>query len=135
MQGLFWLSRSVYIFQLWLWICSSCRKQYLALSLFTTYHRVCSQSNTTGAISGARTASLLEFNLFLMGFKLLDLQFSVQCFVDCCLSFCPFSFGHFCVCPSSIYASLLPPLVSSSSFYGILSNYIRYQINSRPPLT
>ena len=22
------------------------------------------------------------------------------CFVDCCLSFCPFSFGHCVVCPS-----------------------------------
>jgi hypothetical protein len=25
------------------------------------------------------------------------------CFVDRCLSFCPFSFGHCVVCPSSIY--------------------------------
>jgi hypothetical protein len=28
---------------------------------------------------------------------------SVWCFVDCYLSFCPFSFGHCTVCPSSIY--------------------------------
>ena len=31
------------------------------------------------------------------------------CFVDRCLSFCPFSFGRCVVCPSSIYAFWLPP--------------------------
>jgi hypothetical protein len=30
------------------------------------------------------------------------------CFVDRCLSFCPFSFGHRFVCPSSIYGFWLP---------------------------
>jgi hypothetical protein len=30
------------------------------------------------------------------------------CFVDRCLSFCSFSFGHCVVCPSSIYGSWLP---------------------------
>jgi hypothetical protein len=30
------------------------------------------------------------------------------CFVDCFLSFCPFSFGHCVVCPSSIYGFCLP---------------------------
>jgi hypothetical protein len=30
------------------------------------------------------------------------------CFVDCCLSFCSFSFGHCVVCSSSIYELLLP---------------------------
>jgi hypothetical protein len=30
------------------------------------------------------------------------------CFVDRCLSFCPFSFGHCIVCSSSIYAFWLP---------------------------
>jgi len=29
------------------------------------------------------------------------------CFVDRCLSFCPFSFDHCLVCPSSIYGFLL----------------------------
>ena len=38
-----------------------------------------------------------------MGFVLLDLCFYVWCFVNRCLSFCPFSFGHCLVCPSSIY--------------------------------
>ena len=30
------------------------------------------------------------------------------CFVDRCLSFCPVSFGHCAVCPSSIYGFWLP---------------------------
>jgi hypothetical protein len=30
------------------------------------------------------------------------------CFVDRCLSFCPFSFSHCAVCPSSIYGFWLP---------------------------
>ena len=29
------------------------------------------------------------------------------CFLDRCLSFCPFSFGHQVVCPSLIYGFLL----------------------------
>ena len=47
-------------------------------------------------------------------------RFLVLCvwFVDRCLSFCPFSFGHCVVCPSSIYGFWLPlwylvaPLIS-----------------------
>ena len=42
---------------------------------------------------------------------------SVWCFVDCYLSFCPFSFGHCTLCPSSIYGFRLPLLVSSSIFF------------------
>jgi hypothetical protein len=37
------------------------------------------------------------------------------CFVDRCLSFCTFSFGHCVVCSSSVYELWLPPLVSSNS--------------------
>ena len=36
-------------------------------------------------------------------------------FVDCCLSFCTFSFGYCVVCSSSIYGFWLPPLVSLNS--------------------
>ena len=36
----------------------------------------------------------------LVRFVLLDHLFSVQCFVDRCLSFCPFSLGHCVVCHS-----------------------------------
>ena len=42
-------------------------------------------------------------SLVLVGFVFLVLSFSVYCFVDCCLSFCTFSFGHCAVCPSLTY--------------------------------
>ena len=52
------------------------------------------------AICGARTAYQTPASpWFLVGFVLLDLKFSLYCFVDRCLSFCPFSFGHCDVCP------------------------------------
>ncbi len=37
--------------------------------------------------------------MFSVGFVLLDLNF--LCFVDRCLSFCPFSVSHCVVCPSN----------------------------------
>jgi len=41
------------------------------------------------------------------------------CFVDRCLSFCTFSFGHFVVCSSSIYGFWSTPLVFSNSSFGM----------------
>ena len=42
------------------------------------------------------------------------------CFVDCCLSFCPFSFGH-CVVLFFFYLRILiTPLVSSNSSYHMM---------------
>jgi hypothetical protein len=38
--------------------------------------------------------------VLLVGFTLFNLKFSVQCFVEQCLSFSPFSFGQCIVCPS-----------------------------------
>ena len=38
------------------------------------------------------------------------LLFKPKCFVDRCLSFCPFSFGHCLVFPSSVYGFWLPLL-------------------------
>jgi len=40
------------------------------------------------------------------------------CFVDRCLPFCPFSFGHYVICPSSIYGFWFTLLVSSNSSCG-----------------
>ena len=39
------------------------------------------------------------------------------CFVDRCLSFCPFSFERCVVCPSSIYLFMITPWVSSNFSY------------------
>ena len=41
-----------------------------------------------------------------------------ECFVDRCLSFCPFSFGHCVVCSSSMYGIwVITPLVFSNSSF------------------
>ena len=62
----------------------------------------------TGITSAPRTtysAEALEFTLWLLvGFVLLNLQFSVQCYLEYCLSVCPFSCGHCIVCPWIIYS-------------------------------
>jgi len=60
-----------------------------------TYDWGCNKSNTAGAICGARTTDPsvtyeLDHARSLVWFVLLDLQFSVKCFVDRCLSFCTF---------------------------------------------
>jgi len=49
-----------------------------------------------------------EFTGFFLWFVLLDPQFSVSCFVDRCLSFCSFSFGHCVICLSSICRIWIP---------------------------
>ena len=75
-----------------------------------TYHQVCNKSNTTGVTFGAGTAYLSgtpEFTpLSSVGFVLVDLWFSVQCFVVRCLSF--FFFGRWLYCLFSICGFWLP---------------------------
>ena len=44
------------------------------------------------------------------------ISFSVWCFVDHCLSFCPFSFGHFVFCPFSISGFRLYPFSTVKLF-------------------
>ena len=91
----------------WPRICSTCRKHFPVLSLFTTYYRVCS---TTGATSGAGTAypsGAPEFTPVFSGVRVTRSLVLYVCFVDRCLSFCSFSFGHGVVC-SSIYGFWLP---------------------------
>ena len=66
-------------------------------------------------------------SLFTPGFSGVRVSRSIVlcvCFVDRCLSFCPFSFGHCVVCPSSNYGFRLSPLVSSSSSYWCLVQVI-----------
>jgi hypothetical protein len=57
-------------------------------------------------------------------------SFSVWCFVDRCLFFCSFSFGHCVVCPSSIYGFWFPQelmigtTMSGISNIGLTERYI-----------
>ena len=52
-------------------------------------------SNTKGVTCGART-------VYLSGAPGFTPVFSIVHFIDHCLAFWPFSFGHCVVCPSSI---------------------------------
>ena len=61
---------------------------------------------------------------------LLDLQFLCVCFVDRCLSFCTFSFGHSCLFFD--FRILITHLISSNSFY--IDNYtmsVAFKKNSK----
>ena len=62
--------------------------------------------DTTGATSGAGTAypsGHLGSSTVLSGVRVTRSLVLCVCFVDRCLSFCTFSFGHCVVCSSSIY--------------------------------
>ena len=85
---------------------SSLRKFYPVLSSFTTYYRICKKSNTTGVTSGAGTAypsGAPEFTSCFSGVRVTRSLVLYVCFIDRCLSFCTFSFGHCVVCYSSLY--------------------------------
>ena len=76
------------------------------LSSFMTYQRVCNYINTTDDTSGAGTAYPSwgpEFTPIVSGVRVTRSLVLYVCFVDRCLSFCPFSFGHCVACSSSIY--------------------------------
>jgi hypothetical protein len=64
------------------------------------------KSHTTVATSGAETVDPSGAHEFTPGFSGVLATRSLVlyvCFVDRCLSFCPFSFGLCVVCSSSIY--------------------------------
>ena len=65
----------------------------------------------TGTTSGACTAyssRAPEFSVCFSGVRVTRSLVLFVCFVDRCLSFCTFTFGHYVVCPSSIYGFWLP---------------------------
>ena len=75
------------------------------------HHRVCNYIDTTGATSRAGTAYHSRASQFIPGFDGVRVTRSLVlfvCFVNRCLSFCPFAFGHCVVCYSSIYGFWLP---------------------------
>jgi hypothetical protein len=95
----------------WPRICSTCRKHFPVVSSFMTYHMVCNYINTTGATSGEGTthpSGAPEFTPVFRGVCVTRSLVLCVCFVDRCLSFCTFSFGHCVVCSSSIHGFWLP---------------------------
>jgi hypothetical protein len=75
-----------YLCHKWQRICSTCPKHFPVLSLFIGF--------VTRLDRWVRVIRSLVVCV---------------CFVDRCLSFCPFSFGHCVVCSSPIYGFWLPP--------------------------
>jgi len=77
--------------------------------------------NTTGATSGAGTAHSFGPPRFNPDFSLVRVTRSLVlyiCFVDRCLSFCIYSFGHlYCLSLYDLWI-LITPLVSSNSSFG-----------------
>ena len=72
---------------------------------YTAYHRVCNKSNTIDAMCGAGTVTLpqlLSAPPVLYGVLVTRSVVLCDCFVNRCLSFCPFSFDHCVVCHSLI---------------------------------
>ena len=106
-----WLTVMEYLCHKWPRICSTCRKHFPVRSSCMTYHRFVTRL--------ARRVSLVEQELLTLpehlssapvfnGVRLTRSLVLYVCFVDRCLSFCPLSFGHCGVCPSSIYGFWLP---------------------------
>ena len=63
-------------------------------SSFLIHHKICSIVAPRVPLVEKELFILqqqLSSPLFLVGFLLLDPQFAMYCFLDCCLSFCPFS--------------------------------------------
>jgi len=106
-----WLTVMEYLCHKWQRICSTCRKHFPALSSFMTCHRIWNYINTMGVPNGAGTAypsGAPEFTPVSSGVRVTRSLVLCVCFVDRCLSFCPFSFGQCVVCSSSIYGFWLP---------------------------
>jgi len=97
-----------YLCQKWPRICSTCRKHFPHSSLITGF-----------VIRVTRRVSLVEQELLTLsehlsssmifsGVRVTRSLLLYVCFVDRCLSFCSFSFGHCVVYSSSIYGFWLP---------------------------
>jgi hypothetical protein len=91
-----------------------CYRYYLLI--YKYWHRLCSLWQihiryTTGVTSGAGTtypSGAPEFTPVFSGVHVTRSLVLYVYFVDRCLSFCTFSFGHCVVCSSSIYGFWLP---------------------------
>jgi hypothetical protein len=106
-----WLTVMEYLCHKWPRICSTCRKHF---QFFPHSWLI------TGFVTRlTRRVSLVEQELLalpehlssppdLSGFSVTRSLLLCVCFVDRCLSFCTFSFGHCVVCSSSIDGFWLP---------------------------
>jgi hypothetical protein len=93
-----WLTVMEYLCHKWSRICSTCHKYFLVLSLFTTYYGF-----VTRLTWWVPLVEHLSSPPVFIGVRVTLSLVLYKCFLDRCLSFCTFSFGHCVVCSSSIY--------------------------------
>jgi hypothetical protein len=101
-------------------IFSTCRKHFLVLSSFMTYHRVCNWINTTGATGGTGTADPSGAPEFTPCFEWGSCYsiFSFMCmFCRSLFVFLYFFFWQLCCIFSFDIRILITPLVSPNSSY------------------
>ena len=104
-----WLTGMKYLCRKWPRICSTCRKHFSVLFSFTTYHRVWLTPRVSLVEQELHTLPKhLSSPPVFSGVRVTRSLVVYVCFVDRCLSFCTFSFGHCVVCFSSIYGFWLP---------------------------
>jgi hypothetical protein len=90
-------------------ISSVCCNHNLILSSFMSYHRVCNKCNTRCPTCGGGTVYLSGAPEFTPVFGGVRVARSLAFYgIYRCMSFCPFSFDHCVVCPSSIKGLWLP---------------------------
>ena len=106
--------------------CFGCLNHNPLLSSFMTFQQVCNKSNTTDATGGAGTTYPSGVHEFISGFSGV-LQFSVQCFVDCCLS-CGFFLWPFVL--SVILRFTAPDYLFA--IFKLFFCFLRTHIHSRP---
>jgi hypothetical protein len=125
------LTAMQYLCHKWPQICSTCRKHFPVLSSFMIYHPVYSTINrkwTQGLWNVKQLLLHYWHPMFYSSYKPGDKSWMRKglgsaydkwnslsrslilcaCFVDRCLYFCTFSFGHCVDCSSSIYGFWLP---------------------------
>jgi hypothetical protein len=113
-----WLTAMEYLCHKWPRICSTCRKHFPVLSSFMTYHRFVTRLTWRVPLVEQERLTLPQHLSSLQvfsGIRVIRSLVLCVCFVDRCISFCTFSFGHYVLCSSSIYGGLITPLVSPSS--------------------
>jgi len=105
-----WLTAMEYLCHKLPQICSTC-KHFPVLSSFMTYHRVVTRLTRRMSLVEQKLLTLPEHLSSLPVFSEVCVTRSLvlyACFVDRCLFFCTFSFGHCVVSSSSIYGFWLP---------------------------
>ena len=106
-----WLTVMEYLCHKWPRICSTCRKHFPVLSSLVTYHWFVTRLTRRVPLVEQKLITLPEHLSSPPVFGRVRVTRSLVlcvCFVDRCLSFCTFSFGHSVVCSSSMYGFSIP---------------------------